>query len=735
MSDGTLRLAILWHMHQPYYRDSLTGKSAMPWVRLHAVKDYHPMAAMLRAFPDIRVTINVVPSLIQQIQEYTDGGLRDVDWDLAARPAKDLGQAERVALLERCFLLNVNAMVRPHQRYAELLEKRGRSQERGDLERVASLFSVSDFLDLQVWFNLVWFHPLTLAERPELARLLRKGRHFCEEEKQTVLQAQLEVMAEVIPLYRSLADDGRIELCTSPYYHPILPLLISTENARESMPQLALEPGLFSRPDDAELHLSRAVDFHRQVFGRAPAGLWPSEGSVSEDLIPLVIRQGFRWLATDEEILYHSLRTTFDGTAAENDRKREETLYQPYRISRDGGAVTAVFRDHALSDAVGFSYYHWDSSHAGLDLAGRIESIRQRSAHPNPVVTLVLDGENPWEHYHEQGLPFLRTFYQAISSNAKVRAVTVGEACEGADHRPIGRVFAGSWINHDFRIWIGHREDQRAYTLLARARKALQGFADTNGTASPAYRNALEEILIAEGSDWCWWYGEENSSAQDDAFDRLFRQHLMNVYTILGAAVPDELQVSILSGRKGRETAIKIFSFANPKIDGRVSSYFEWLPSWEFLVEKNSSSMHRAEHALRSMHIAFNRETLFVRLDPHPDLLRRMDAGSVVTLHVLTPVRRRIVAAPLDLGESHVILSPGEGRPGERRPAAGLQAALVDIVELAVPFGLIGVSPGETFDFFVSLQLGEHETGQWPQAGALSLTVPDDSFESHAWST
>ncbi len=735
MSEATLRLAILWHMHQPYYRDTLTGRSTMPWVRLHAVKDYQPMAAMLRDFPGVKVTINVVPSLLRQIQEYTEEGLRDVDWDLATPRAEDLGAAERVALLERFFLLNVDAMVRPHARYAELLEKRGSSLVKADLERTAALFSIRDFLDLQVWFNLVWFHPLTLAERPGLSRLLQKGRHFSEEDKQFVLQSQLEVMSEVIPLYRSLADAGRIELSTSPYYHPILPLLIDTDNARESMPQLKLERRLFSRPDDAALQLSRAVEFHRQVFGRPPAGLWPSEGSVSEDLIPLVIRQGFRWLATDEEILYRSLQAEFGGTAAENDRRREEILYQPYRIDREGGSVTVVFRDHALSDAVGFTYYHWDSSHAGLDLAARVEAIRQRSPHRSPLVTLVLDGENPWEHYHEQGLPFLRTFYQAVSSNRKLRAVTVSEACDSDGKRAIGRVFAGSWINHDFRIWIGHREDQHAWRLLSRTRKALQAYADAHGTDSETYRRALDEILIAEGSDWCWWYGEENSSAQDDAFDLLYRQHLMNVYTIIGTDVPDELQVSILSTRKGRELVITLFSFADPHIDGRVTSYFEWLPSWEYLVERDSSSMHRAEKTLRSMHIAFNREKLFVRLDPHPEMLRRLDAETCVSLHIMSPSRKRVVACPLDMGECRVGCPAGEGEGAECLPATGVEAALADIIELAVPFALIGVPPGATFDFFVSLSLGEQEIGHWPQSGTMSLAVPEDSFESHAWST
>ncbi len=205
MPEATLRLAILWHMHQPYYRDTLTGRSTMPWVRLHAVKDYQPMAAMLRDFPGVSVTINVVPSLLRQIQEYTDEGLRDVDWDLATLTAKDLGPAERVTLLERFFLLNIDAMVRPHARYAELLEKRGRSLGKADLERTAALFSVRDFLDLQVWFNLVWFHPLTLAERPGLLRLLQKGRHFSEEDKQFVLQSQLEVMVGSHP---ALAEPG-----------------------------------------------------------------------------------------------------------------------------------------------------------------------------------------------------------------------------------------------------------------------------------------------------------------------------------------------------------------------------------------------------------------------------------------------------------------------------------------------------------------------------------------------
>jgi alpha-amylase/alpha-mannosidase (GH57 family) len=727
----TAGVAILLHMHQPYYRDLLSGSSMLPWVRLHAVKDYHAVARILLGHPGVRVTINYVPSLLAQIREYTDQGLRDLFWEATQVPADGLSLAQRVFLLKNFFMVNWNMMLKPIPRYAALLEKRGYHPGPGDLERSAGIFSVQDCLDLQVLFNLVWFHPLHLAEDAELLRLRQKGRRFTEEEKAYVLARQLALMGEVIPLHRTLLETGQAEISTTPYYHPILPLLIDQHAAWEAMPDLPMPSPPFQWREDADLQLERAVAFHREVFGRPPAGLWPSEGSVSEELIPLVIRHGFSWLASDEEILYRSLNLNPSHPLSED--QRCDLLYRPYLLEREHGRVAIVFRDHQIADAIGFTYGHWDPRTAADDLAGRFTHIAQRCRRGHrPLIPVILDGENPWEYYRDQGHPFLEALFRNLESSSRFRTVTFSQGAEEfRSGSAIGRLFAGSWINHNFQIWIGHPEDRRAWELLAKARRVLEELRRERGEEDPVYRRALEEILIAEGSDWCWWYGEENDSGNDEAFDELYRLHLQNVYTLAGRPVPDELKVTIFTSKKGIVPIIKIFSFINPTIDGRVTSYFEWLAAGEYPILPQGGAMHRAGHLLAGIWFGFNADHLFIRIDPVSGIMANDIGAYRFSIHFLKPHATRVdvVPDPAAPPRATVTNSPVQG-PGRGEV---IQAAVRDIVEASIPFAFLSARPDDVVEFFISLSREDQQLGVWPYQGYLRVTVPGRDFEEKSW--
>ena len=358
MGGDPLYVAFLWHMHQPFYKDLVTGGYAMPWSRLHGVKDYYGMAHILRDFPDIRQTFNLVPSLMDQIIDYSEKGASDIYLDHARKPAADLGKGEQIFVLRNFFLANWDNMIRPYPRYWELLSKRGTDVSDRELGRMARYFSAQDFLDLQVWFNLAWFDPLFKDSDPMLIGLIQKGRDFTEEEKGQLIEKQREVMRLILPEYRDLWEQGRIEVSASPYYHPILPLLCDTDAAKTASPGIRL-PTRFSHPEDAEAQVSRALARFSEVFGRRPVGMWPSEGSVSEAVIPIVADQGIKWLATDEEVLAKSLDIPLDRDFS-GVSKRPEVLYRPYRAVHDDREVSIVFRDHTLSDLIGFVYSKWD---------------------------------------------------------------------------------------------------------------------------------------------------------------------------------------------------------------------------------------------------------------------------------------------------------------------------------------------------------------------------------------
>ncbi|MBH0193185.1 MAG: glycoside hydrolase, partial [Nitrospira sp.] len=517
-----VHVCFVWHMHQPYYTDPVAGSASMPWVRLHATKAYYDMAYLLEQFPAVHATFNFTPSLLLQLQEIGTGAVRDLFLEHAQRPAADLTDEEQAFLIRHFFSANWATMVRPYPRYHELLVKRGLDIQGQDLNGLAERFSVQDFLDLQVWHNLAWFGYGAVARYPRLAALRNKNRGFTEEEKQEILALQLATMREVVPLYRQLVERGQIELTTTPFFHPILPLVIDTDLTRRARPDLPL-PARFHAPEDAEAQLRLAVDFHSRTFGRAPAGLWPSEGSVCPELLPLVHSTGLRWLATDEGILARSME--LEGRPW----NRQGSLYRFYRAGLSGQELTMLFRDREISDAFGFVYHKTTPESAAEDVLRRLRNIVRETAQDEIVIGVILDGENPWEHYHDGGERFLSLLYSTFSQrtldqehSVAVQSTTVSEAMTAAPPlQHLSCLHSGSWINTDYKIWIGHEEDNRGWDVLGHTRARLAALAPN--LPPDRARAAWNELYAAEGSDWFWWYGDDFETDFKPEFDRLFR--------------------------------------------------------------------------------------------------------------------------------------------------------------------------------------------------------------------
>jgi alpha-amylase/alpha-mannosidase (GH57 family) len=618
-----VNLAILWHMHQPQYRDPFNGRYMLPWTRLHALKDYWGMVKILGEFPKVHVTFNFVPLLAAQIEEYASGKFQEPWFELAFAPAGSLDSGQKREILERAFQVNEN-FVRRWPRFAEL-----QAQVRSaGTESCVARFELRDWRDLQLLSQLAWMDEEYIAKDPVVTELSRKGAGFTEDDKAALREKQIELLGAVLPEYRLAAERGQIEISTTPYYHPILPLLCDTDIARVANPHTPLPRPAFRYPEDAREQLVRARQYHERVFGKPPAGLWPSEGSVSDQALEIAMELGFKWFATDEGVLGRTRNIGFWRDAGGYPQNGPE-LYTPWKLQRGGREIMGFFRDHYVSDLIGFVYSRMGASAAAEDLHRRIRAIGDREPAGNTAtVSVILDGENAWEFYAENGRDFLRQFYRRVQDDPEIRTVTMSEAAAARPDAPkLEGIFPASWINANFDVWIGHSEDVRAWDLLRDARETYAKVAEragSNGSTlsaeigaspTPSMKRAFEALLAAEGSDWCWWYGPEHASSNDAEFDELYRQHLTEVYTALGEHVPDALLHPIKRApeRCRRETPE---AYLDVKVDGRESSYFEWIGAGLYATDRRDSAMHGRSYVLGQLRYGFGPDHFYLRVDP-----------------------------------------------------------------------------------------------------------------------
>ncbi|HYA89083.1 MAG TPA: glycoside hydrolase family 57 protein [Nitrospirota bacterium] len=732
MSNDPLSIAFVWHMHQPYYKDDVTGSYILPWVRLHGIKDYYDMPALLTDFPAIHQTFNLVPSLLKQIRDYVENRAADKFLELTLKPAAELDTVDKLFLLKNSFMANWDTMIRPYPAYWMLLDRRGYSVSPTDLENATRYFTSQDYLDLQVWFNLAWFDPSFKQTDPFLKGLIQKGSCFSENEKKLLIEKQRAVMALIIPLYKQLAEAGRIELTTTPFYHPILPLLYDTDLAKVAVPDIHLPKKRFVHPEDAKAQVERALHYHEELFGARPAGMWPAEGSVAEEIIPLLADSGIRWIGSDEGVLGRSLGVHIDRDFA-GVMKNPAILYKPYLAGKGAKRVSMVFRDHTLSDLIGFVYSKWDYKNAVNDLIDRLHRVRRQLSDGSHLVSIILDGENAWEYYQNDGRDFFLYLYERLSREQGLRCVTVGEYLrEHPAQAVIDHLYAGSWINANYRVWIGHEEDNRAWDLLAQTREALTDYASGNADLEKLAM-AWEEIYIAEGSDWCWWYGDDHYSANDAEFDLLFRTHLMNVYRIIGLDIPDELQISILREDRQALPTVELTAFISPTIDGQVTNYFEWLSAGFYDVSQGGGTMHRAVSIITHIYYGFDLKNMFLRIDPSVSLKDEKISELAFFVNFLNPKNMdvEIRISPQDRRVSATLYRADNGN--RLRMAAINTVAANDIIELAITFELLGVKQNDELQLFVTVERSGSEIEKWPYRGYIQFKVPTEDFEAMMW--
>jgi alpha-amylase/alpha-mannosidase (GH57 family) len=538
-SEPELYVMLMWHQHQPFYTKNDDGYYTRPWVRVHATKDYLDMVDLVADYPDMKATFNLTPVLLRQLEDFSNGA-KDLYWFYTEINAEDLTEEDKAFIVSRFFDTNPKVIAR-FPRYVEL---RNSNQN-------WSTWTNQDFRDLQILFNLAWTDPKYLSQEP-LEDLVSRGRDFTEEDKITLLNKHSELIDRVIPAHAELWKTGQIEITTTPYAHPILPLIFDTNLAAVGDIGAELPTNRFSKPTDAAIQVEKGLDLAEKLLGQRPTGMWPAEGAVSQEVLGMFAKEGIKWIATGEHVLSKSLDIPTFKRNTKGIVTNPEVLYTPWygQLNRQDD-VAIFFRDLSISDQVGFTYSGMSPELAVADMMKALEAAREVSATMDKplVVSIVLDGENAWEHYQNDGIDFLSLMYETLTTTDWLKTTTPTEYIEkyGPQIEKLDKVFPASWFQPNFATWIGETEETYAWDYLQKTR----AFYDRSNASGDYTDEQLEEafdfMLLAEGSDWFWWYGSDQSSGNDDYFGSAYRNLLKNVYTSLGESPPAYLDIPIIS--------------------------------------------------------------------------------------------------------------------------------------------------------------------------------------------
>ena len=717
-----LHVAFVWHMHQPYYKDDLTNTYLLPWVRLRSSKDYYKMPALLDAYPKVRATFNLVPSLLAQIEDYGKEESVDLFLNLSRRDAEDLSGEEREFVL-RWMRESPRALrVQQSPRYLELASR-----------PVDAQFTVADMRDLQVWFNLAWFDPAWAESDPRLAELKRKDRDFSEHDKVPLFAAQMEIMEMVIPKYRELADRGQAELTFSPYYHPILPLLGHVDSARTANPQLQLPERHFSHREDAERQIELGQGLFERLIGRKPTGMWPSEMAVGESVVGMAVRAGIDWMISDAEVLARSL----DGPLT------PERLYQPHRVDREGRSLGMVFRDSGLSNVIGFDYQRMSSIDAARDLIDRLKRIREQQEDRDFLAVIALDGENAWEFYPRDGHDFLNALYTELEASQDIITTTVSDFLqEHPAQQQLHRLHTGSWIGASLDTWIGDPEHNTAWDLLAETRDWLEEQSRQRPKESEHAALAWREVLITEGSDWFWWFSRKHDSGMDPIWDNQFRLHLRNVYKLMGQRPPARLFQPIIERASTPERGVPSVSISPTSIKDPI-----WSHAGYYLVGSGFGALHRPAGFVERVFYGSDHERLYFRIDT-PRTPAELEAQHVDFWIYCS-------GAPAGEGGGHIDLPLPAAATAELgfEPAyvirivphaKGASVTVARVVEpqtkaeaeneweaadpffLSVPYEHLAKREGDTLELALVVSREGRDIEQVPPNGSLGLRIPGD---------
>ena len=556
--NGKMKVVFLWHMHQPDYRNIMTGEYYFPWTYLHALKDYVDMIAHLEAQPKARAVFNFAPILLEQLDDYAQQianyfskseAIRDsVLASLVEKELPEAGSPEFISLAKKYLRANRQRMIERFPIYKELADI---TEELTETSSIAKYLNEQFLIDLGFWYHLSWMSETLRRSDYRVQAWQNKGRGFSWEDRQELVKLIGEEIRSIAPRYKALYDTGQIELCMSPYAHPIVPLLLDINSARQAWPDVTLPIATNYAGGEArsKWHLTQGIKTFEQHFGHKPRGIWPSEGSVSDDSLKLFHEAGFEWAATGDSVLHNSLRHSDNKTIADDLAERKACLHRPYNFADH--KINCFFRDDGLSDLIGFKYATWHSDDAVGDFINHLINITNACDNPkNSVISVIMDGENAWEYFPENAYYFLEQLYRRIGEHPQLELTTYSELLDGQNPEPLvmPHVVAGSWVYGNFSTWIGDKDKNRGWDMLCEAKLAADHALATTKFSKNDLAQIEKQLALCEGSDWFWWFGGYNPAQSVSDFEYLYRQHLKNLYHLIKVPEPEYLNLVISVG-------------------------------------------------------------------------------------------------------------------------------------------------------------------------------------------
>ncbi len=723
-----LSIAFYWHMHQPVYQLSPDGDYLMPWTRLHAVKDYLDMVTILDNFKNIKLNLNVVPVLLDAFIDYAEKGMHDLHSRLTVTDVKNLTKDDKEFILNNFFDSNYRTMIYPYDEYNRLFQKR---QTMAEADVLA--FSDQEYSDLMALFNLAWFDPSYKNEYIELKKLFKKGKGYTLKDREKIIEIQRDIIRRIIPAYRRYVEEGKIEITTSPYYHPIVPILLDIKSIK-----IANKEGLpvdLKMPLDAKLQTVAALDRIEELIGKRPRGIWPSEHCVSPKELDLFKEVGAEWSISDEGILAESINFEFV-------RDFKGYLEDPYHLLKSyeyKNGLKMIFRNSLISNLISFEYPNFDSEFAANDLYDRIKVMQSKllsSPDEHHILTIAMDGENCWENYPNDGITFLKTLYELIEKDDSLQTVLISDYIEKEKHhKPLKHIASGSWINRNFKLWIDEPMKNLAWSYLKQVRDDFAHYVKKN-PYNPNIELARRELFIAEGSDWFWWYGEPNDSGRDNIFDYIFREHLKNIYIYLGLEVPEYLD-SPLSANAARPSRYPKGEI-NPILDGKDKTGDDaWLNAGCIAIP--DGPVLKENKFFDKICFGYDRDNFYLRfyvneyLTNNPEFFNKTYQMYIYTRnsnkkHSISPLRlinktEKILPISKEKFHNEIQISINEGKLRFLRLIKAIpnnlwvlqnpkdiEAVFDKVIDLKIPFNLLDVAYGETLEFvFVNARMGVNE--------------------------
>jgi len=734
-----ISLAFIWHMHQPDYKCNKSGDYLMPWSRLHAVKDYLDMLLILEEFPKINQTFNLSPCLIDQLYDYGHNGAHDIHSRLTVKEVWDLTDEDKRFILKHFFDLNYPNLVYPHERYRELYERLF-EKENPDI----NIFSNQEYADIMAWFNLAWFDPHWRQTRADLQGLFEKGRNFTLDDRKFIIEVQREIIRAILPKYKDMLEKNRIEITINPYYHPIIPLLINSDLAKAALPDADLPLRKIEFYDDAKVQIQKSIDRFKDIFGRLPEGIWLSEQCISRETVELCSDLNLKWTVIDESLLSETLGKSF----VRNFYGEPEDPYEmtrTYLANINGKSLHILTRDSVIADLIGFEYCNHDGKISSKDLYERIKNIQekiQNTPEANHILVVAMDGENCWENYKDDGKSFLRNLYDILSADESINVTTVKDFLNKTQSPEIiDTIHPGSWINKNFEMWIGDPVKNLAWEYIAKTRDDLIGFLANENYDDYVKTMAWKEIYTAEGSDWFWWFGEPNDSAQDDLFDELLRCRLQKVYHLLGKDYPSYLDIPV-DNMLGKPAKTLDCCFT-PVINGLIDSPDEWGCAGR--IEIPQGPVFQPDKFLKRLYFGNDGNSLFLRFDVlSPEghsssneifiyLYSSDDLRPVSPMRLrnrsssIFPVQKYLYSWEIQLSAnknnpySPLLSTAIEGNMWKIRKDNNIKYAFNHIIEVAVPFSDINLQKGQEIGFVIATSKSEVIQTVIPQNKMLVL--------------